>query len=325
MARLRSWNPTAAASSPCIDARTRGARSTRRRRAATARRLGRRQRPLEPAAALVGVAADLPEPPQPDRRAEAPASCSLGSSVLHWRAARRLSCSRLSRSSQAPDSAPWKNSGAARSTRARYRSRCRRRTASDLARRDQPIAGVQADRLEQPVAAVARGLGHDERLLDQPRQEIEDVHRIDGVRRRRRSRPPRATGCRRRRRAGAGRPARPRRAGRSSSPSWPAGSAGVAPRPGSRRSAAGTGRRAGPRSGRPTATASGQRRARVRGGSRRAAGTAGRSLGALSAVTRNAGWTAIARSANSATASDRSSSSAEAGRRVSGSDSDGTG
>ena len=37
-----------------------------------------------------------------------------------------------------------------------------------LARRDQPIAGVQADRLEQPVAAVAGRLGHDERLLDEP-------------------------------------------------------------------------------------------------------------------------------------------------------------
>ena len=47
---------------------------------------------------------------------------------------------------------------------------------------DQPAPGVVADRLEQPEAGLARaGIREDERLLDEPAEEVEDVELVDGV------------------------------------------------------------------------------------------------------------------------------------------------
>src|SRR5204862_5969834 len=45
-----------------------------------------------------------------------------------------------------------------------------------LTRFEEPIACVLADRLEKPVAALSPGLGTQQRLVDQPRQQVEDVY-----------------------------------------------------------------------------------------------------------------------------------------------------
>ena len=60
------------------------------------------------------------------------------------------------------------------------------RVASGKARRltglIEPFAGVEADRLEQPVAAVADAVvARDERLLDQPRQDVGDLTPFEAV------------------------------------------------------------------------------------------------------------------------------------------------
>src|SRR3954454_3429555 len=123
-ARLCSWKPCAAVEGQAllveavrggVIALHEGEDSGAGERVGPKRRdvaVGRREKALEPAEALDEVAADLQNRHSPAASCSPPAAPSA-SSTLHWRAARRLSCSRSSRSSQIADSTPRKNCGAA--------------------------------------------------------------------------------------------------------------------------------------------------------------------------------------------------------------------
>ena len=135
----------------------------------------------------------------------------------------------------------------------------------------EPLRGVLLDRVEHPVARRAVAGGDQQRLLGQRGEQLEHLVRLDAVPAQTRSA---ASGSRRRRtpRAGAAPSARRRRAAPSSSRPPRATSCAAATPSGPRRSAGGTGHRAGRRADRRSWCATWPRPARSPAASRPAPG-----------------------------------------------------
>ena len=174
---------------------------------------------------------------------------------------------------------------------------------------EQPVAGVVADRLESSIAGRPAARDAEQRLRDQPAQDVQRIgDPIRGaVRCRRTPRPRRLRRCTRPRRprAGGAPAARRRTAGPSSSRSRPPASAGVAgpsetageqPEPVDRRSAISA--RSSPGHARP--------RARSRAGCHRGAGRSRRWRPRSSGIGAKSPSAAVARSTNRRVAGARS-------------------
>ena len=127
-------------------------------------------------------------------------------------AARRLSCSASSRASQSSWSPPLRTPSSAASASSMHHDRWRATASSSVAGGGEAFEAVLAQRLEHPEPRRrAAGVGDDERLVDEPRDDVERRRAAH------RARPRRGWRRRRTRRAGRTPAARPRTGRRSSS------------------------------------------------------------------------------------------------------------